>query len=100
MGETTLTTDDMTAALLEAMRRVVPRHVELSPSTALDRAGIDSLALIETMIHLESLVGLLFDESAVRQAVLQPDYDPGMSVERFGALLLRLVDPTEVKERA
>lgn len=91
MGQTTVTPADLTAALLTAIRRVVPRHVALSESTALDRAGVDSLALIEVMVHLEADIGLIFDDDVVRQAVLQPDYTPSMTIEEFANLLLRLV---------
>jgi len=92
MGTTAVSPTDMTAAMIEAMRRVVPRQVTLTASTPMNRAGIDSLALIEIMVHLESLVGLLFDEGSVRGAVLQPDYDPTMTVEGFAQLLLRLAN--------
>jgi hypothetical protein len=90
MGQTAVTPPDMTRALLEAIHRVVPRGVEVSESTPLDRAGIDSLALVEIMVHLEALVGLMFDESAVRRVMAQPDYDPAMPVGKFGGLLLGL----------
>jgi acyl carrier protein len=91
MGQTVVTAADLMAALLTAMRRVVPRHVTLSETTALDRAGVDSLALIEVMVHLEAIMGLVFDEDVVHEAVLQPDYRPSMTIEEFAKLLLGLV---------
>jgi acyl carrier protein len=90
MGQAKLTADDVAAAVLEAMRRVVPRNTELSLASRLDCTGLDSLALTEVMVHLEDLIGMVFDERKVRMAVLEPDYNPSMTVEQFAQLLLRL----------
>jgi acyl carrier protein len=87
MGQAPVTPPGMIQALLVAIQRVVPRGVEISELTPLDRAGIDSLALLEIMIHIEAMVGLVFDESAVRRAMAQPEYDPAMSIGKFGILL-------------
>jgi len=95
MGETTVSPADMTTAVIEAIRRVVPRRIALSGSTPLNRAGVDSLALIEIMVHLEAQVGLIFDDRLVRSAVQQPEYHPAITVEEFAQLLLRLATEDE-----
>jgi acyl carrier protein len=80
----------VTEALVVAMDRVVPGDVVVEASTPLDQTTLDSLGMLEVMVHLEELVGLGFDEETVRTIALEPDYDPTMQVSQLAALLLRL----------
>jgi len=90
MGQQELTPEEITAAVVESIRRVVPRDVPVSASTPLNRTTLDSLGLIEMMVHLEDLVSIAFDEARIRQAVLGPEFDPAMPVAEFGRQLWRL----------
>ena len=90
MGQAQLTAGSVTQALITAMHSVVPRGIEISVDTPLDRTTLDSLGMIEVLVHLETLVGPVFDEATVRWAGLEPDYDPSMTVGAFAELLLRV----------
>jgi hypothetical protein len=81
--------------LLCAMRRVVPADVAVGAATPLDETTLDSLALLEVMVHLEDLTGRVFDEGSVRALALEPDYDPHMDVAAFATLMNRMVAEQE-----
>jgi ribosome-associated toxin RatA of RatAB toxin-antitoxin module len=81
-------------ALVTAIARVVPPDVVVEPSTPLDRTTLDSLGLLEAMVHLEDLTGLGFDERTVRAVALDAGYDPTMSVAELAELLLRSAPAT------
>jgi coenzyme Q-binding protein COQ10 len=76
-------------ALVTAMGRVVPPDVAVEPGTPLNQTTLDSLGLLEAMVHLEELTGLGFDEETVRAVALDADYDETMSVADLAELLLR-----------
>jgi acyl carrier protein len=87
MGKSELTTSELTDALIAAVRRVVQPDVDISANTPLDQTTLDSLGLIEVLVHLEGAVALALDDSTVRRVALDPDYDPSMTVAAFAELL-------------
>lgn len=76
-------------SLVVAIQRVVPPDVEVGPATPLEETTLDSLGLLEAMVHLEELSQMGFDEEAVRAVALEPDYDPAMSVANLAKLLVQ-----------
>jgi acyl carrier protein len=85
-----LTPGEIVAAVVESIRRVVPTDVEVTAATLLSRTTLDSLGLIEMMVHLEDLLGVALDEAQVRQAVLEPEFNPMITVEAFAQQLWQL----------
>jgi acyl carrier protein len=90
MGQEKLELDEIVPAVVESIRRVVPSDIEITAATPLNKTTLDSLGLIEMMVHLEDLLGVTLDEAQVRQALLEPDFDPMMTVAVFAQRLRQL----------
>ncbi len=82
-------------AVLTAMRQVVRTDVVVEAGTPLDQTTLDSLGLLEVMVHLEQITGATLDEETVRAIALDPDYDSGMSVAAFALLIQRMTTDRE-----
>lgn len=85
----------MTSAVIEALQKVAPAGVAILPETGLEDTGIDSLNLLEALLHLETSAQLILSEDDVRQLSIDFDYNQGMTVEAFADLLLRTLNAEE-----
>lgn len=74
-------------ALVDSVRAVVPPAVRVTRATTFDETTLDSLGLLEVMVHLERATSLSIDEEIVREVSLDPAFSFDISLCDFAHML-------------
>jgi acyl carrier protein len=95
-------TAPMSQIVLEVLAMVAPGQEERTVDTRLDEAGIDSLCMVEAIVHLEAELGVDLGDDFVDEVTEDVASDPEMTIGKFSEVLARHLptigdgDPTAV----